>query len=595
MKRSKFLYIIVLASVVFYSGCKTDPPNISSGDLIITEVGATYYSNGSAWLEIYNRSSETAELSKYTLTSTTYDETTLSIINHTFTLPPLTIQPGAYVLIRGRTSSYLQNGTNLVYIDDNNLYPFWTSGGNIELKLNGITTDFIRFGNSSALPATSSEWNNSSAAALPYSLPNDYGLSLSRNGSNSDSNDASDWFLRDFATPGGPNDITSTDDLDLDGIPDESEVPGGTFAGLPLYAWGARTGQKDIFLHIDYMDSTDEGIIPRKEALQKVVDAFSVEGIALHIDVGNLYHTAAGIDITNFDMDDKSHRVPFASSISFSDLAGYANFYQYKSNYMDLARKQIFHYLLMSSSQNADGTAGSSGIAELIGNDIIISLGQWGLDSSTVEYTNELINYQASTIMHELGHNLGLKHGGNEDTNFKPNYISVMNYLYQLYGLPEIGSSEDDRYILESSSGAAWSTNYSALVNGPLTTSLVLSYSNGSSSILDESGLDEPSGLGRTGTSGADFNLDGDVIDGPISIDINFDFSSSGILQDFNDWNNLNLFFIRDFNGDIEGVSITTATDTFRWIDKAQNDFQPIYSEERPVKLLTYLRTRKKQ
>jgi len=38
--------------------------------------------------------------------------------------------------------------------------------------------------------------------------------------------------------------------------------------------------------------------------------------------------------------------------------------------------------------------------------------------------------------MHELGHNLGLKHGGAEASNFKPNYISVMNYAYNLNGIP---------------------------------------------------------------------------------------------------------------------------------------------------------------
>ena len=38
----------------------------------------------------------------------------------------------------------------------------------------------------------------------------------------------------------------------------------------------------------------------------------------------------------------------------------------------------------------------------------------------------------SGTFMHELGHNLGLNHGGNEPLNFKPNYISVMNYMFQL-------------------------------------------------------------------------------------------------------------------------------------------------------------------
>ena len=41
-------------------------------------------------------------------------------------------------------------------------------------------------------------------------------------------------------------------------------------------------------------------------------------------------------------------------------------------------------------------------------------------------------DYKAATFMHELGHNLNLKHGGSADNpNCKPNYISVMNYAFQ--------------------------------------------------------------------------------------------------------------------------------------------------------------------
>jgi hypothetical protein len=41
---------------------------------------------------------------------------------------------------------------------------------------------------------------------------------------------------------------------------------------------------------------------------------------------------------------------------------------------------------------------------------------------------------QVGTFMHELGHNMGLHHGGGDDPNYKPNYPSVMNYMFQFIG-----------------------------------------------------------------------------------------------------------------------------------------------------------------
>ncbi|MFI6316792.1 CARDB domain-containing protein [Nonomuraea sp. NPDC050556] len=42
---------------------------------------------------------------------------------------------------------------------------------------------------------------------------------------------------------------------------------------------------------------------------------------------------------------------------------------------------------------------------------------------------------QAGTIMHELGHALNLRHGGDTNTQWKSNYLSVMNYFFQS-GIP---------------------------------------------------------------------------------------------------------------------------------------------------------------
>jgi hypothetical protein len=51
-------------------------------------------------------------------------------------------------------------------------------------------------------------------------------------------------------------------------------------------------------------------------------------------------------------------------------------------------------------------------------------------------------NIDGGTLMHELGHNLGLGHGAGADgapsvaVNRSPTYFSVMNYNYQMLGVP---------------------------------------------------------------------------------------------------------------------------------------------------------------
>ena len=91
----------------------------------------------------------------------------------------------------------------------------------------------------------------------------------------------------------------------------------------------------------------------------------------------------------------------------------------------------------------------SAGVADVPGGDFIISLGFWDGFVGT-----DFV--QASTTMHELGHNLERWHGGDPpqfssvaagvssapedrvilfEPNCKPNYLSVMSYLFQVRGL----------------------------------------------------------------------------------------------------------------------------------------------------------------
>lgn len=529
-----------------------------NSNLIITEVGSCAYINFPSWIEVYNNSSDTAVLSNYQYRTTAYlqESPYTGYTEFTFILPSLNIPPGSYALIRGKsnTSDELVNGERIVYIvNSDNIAPAWTGNGFAELIRDGITVDFVRFGTNTTSPVTPGAWDSTSAQALPTGTGN-MGYSIARDGNNSDTNSAADWEAHDFATPGGPNDVSSNTDADLDGIPDSCEVSGSTFAGLPLYTWGARTGQKDIFIQIDYMQTSDEGVTPRKEALDMVKLAFENNGYYIHFDVGDLFDSAQGIDLLNYDLDDSSHQVPFAAGIEYGESGdSRANFYDYKYNYMDLARKQIFHYMLFANSQELNGAAGSSGIAEINGNDVIISLGGWGLNSGTTSETNKLINYQAGTVMHEFGHNLGLMHGGDTITNYMPNYISIMNYLYQLYGLPTIGTSEGDRYNYYYGYD---SVTLSSLVNGPYGSysNFIIDYSDGTGSNINETAIDESAGLGRTGSNAVDYN-DNDITDGgTYSLDIN-NTGSTETLSDYDDWSNIDLFFIRTYSGDAEGLS----------------------------------------
>ncbi len=123
----------------------------------------------------------------------------------------------------------------------------------------------------------------------------------------------------------------------------------------------------------------------------------------------------------------------------------------------------------------------------------------------------------AHTIVHELGHNLGLLHGGNDLCNYKPNYNSVMNYRYQFPGVDDDCTPPGDG---------------------------VLDYSLGDRLTIDENDLDE--NLGVCGAPSWDWNGNS-VIESSIVFDTNSAddlqiFACGGTLStldDYDDWANI--------------------------------------------------------
>jgi len=285
---------------------------------------------------------------------------------------------------------------------------------------------------------------------------------------------------------GGSQDVrvegVAREDSDGDGIPDQWERGEVEILGerINLNAMGARVGVKDIFVEIDYLRDATHGHEPKREAIQKVVDKFWEKGIALHVDCGPecmmdpLARTTWGEAMSRSNA--VSHIDPITESeteLGFQDDLGnynWSSFDRIKALHLSPARSLIFRYAVFAHNLGGEAATGLSRVqlhgSQKTASDFIVSLG------GTANFVGNVLE-QAGTFMHELGHNLGLTHGGCpasrvncDQVNYKPNYLSVMNYLFQSRGL-----------IVNSQDG-------------------VIDYSNDQLLTLNEAVLPEATGLG---------------------------------------------------------------------------------------------------
>lgn len=206
-------------------------------------------------------------------------------------------------------------------------------------------------------------------------------------------------------------------DTDGDGFSDRAEVLG--YESVDLRYHGADPLHRDIFLEVDWFP----GLRPSDEAIALVVEAFAnaplsnpdgTSGIRLHVDMDDQIRSA--------DVD-----------LNLSPV--WTDYDVIKNKYFSPARRRVFRYVLFA--HRYDGGQSSGKARGIPHRDFLVTLGGWPTPGGTVAQ-------QAGTLMHELGHTLGLGHGGQDSQNYKPHYLSIMSYNYQVAGLRRDGAMTFD-------------------------------------------------------------------------------------------------------------------------------------------------------
>ena len=215
-------------------------------------------------------------------------------------------------------------------------------------------------------------------------------------------------------------------DTDGDSLPDVWETHGVDYDGngtidLDLPALGADPTRKDIFVEFDFMTGRD--VDP--DEIDAVIAAFAnapvdnpdgSTGITLHVEIDEATPYIERLIVWDEFDAIKSDFFGTAAQRGAADAESVL-----------AAKRFVYHYALnadrlcgaidMSTPPNCTDDSGLGGISDL-GPNFIIAVG------------NNQGDDMRRTFMHEFGHSLGLLHGGGDPTNCKPNYLSIMNYLY---------------------------------------------------------------------------------------------------------------------------------------------------------------------
>jgi len=272
--------------------------------------------------------------------------------------------------------------------------------------------------------------------------------------------------IEDHATTFGCNSAT------CDGIPDDWKkngitiTPAGGYSPqfIDLPKMGVSLDRPNVLVQLDWMDDATHHQKLSQAAIDTVIRAFDQDpvtyhgatrpGITLIVDEGKDSTITPGVTWGTLA---RAKEIPWTQDLLTGSRSSYSftNFYTLlKNRFVPTGRLPIFHYAV-AGAEIASGCGGTgspctkkcykgdatSGVTTGDKLGFMVTLGDWtGCTGSPDE--------QTGTFMHELGHTLGLDHSGGEgnanSVNYKPNYPSVMNYLFQSLGVPRGGTQVFD-------------------------------------------------------------------------------------------------------------------------------------------------------
>ncbi len=250
-------------------------------------------------------------------------------------------------------------------------------------------------------------------------------------------------------------------DTDGDGLYDSWETEGIDHDGdgtvdVDLPAMGADPERRDLFVQVSWMGPPTTGTChlivfcgdppagfdrPSGLALQTMGDAFAAApldnpdgstGIALHVDAGPATPDQYGIPAEHRrggELPDSEWADPLFEAELPDDVEtsvwdeAMMPVDSLHDRWVPENRRAAFSWVLYVPMIEVDSPS-LLGLARGIPSDVVIVNGR--------EMTST--NVEAITVMHELGHTLGLGHGGIDGRNRKPNYLSIMNYEHAFRG-----------------------------------------------------------------------------------------------------------------------------------------------------------------